>query len=112
MSKKLLIEQGSLGVDEASTTNYGTTGALIGGVEDGSSGSFRSHRSRSGSFGDSVGSLSKSMRDGIRRSLVLSSGGSNVSIRELGGHSTIAKSTFNLIKNLVGAGVLALPNGV
>jgi hypothetical protein len=98
MPENFLIDHGSSGADEA-PTNYGAVG------EDGSSGSFRSH-----SFGDSVGSLSKSIRDGLRRSLVLS--GSNVSIREIGGNSTIPKSTFNLIKNLVGAGVLALPNGV
>jgi hypothetical protein len=109
MSKKFLIDHGgrSSSADEAST-NYGSTTCTLGG-EDGASGSsFRSHRSQS--FGDSVGSISKSMRDGLRRSLVFS--GSNVSIRELGGHSTIPKSTFNLIKNLVGAGVLSLPNGV
>jgi hypothetical protein len=104
MITNFLIGHGSSGADKTST-NYGT-GTL--GGEDDSSESFRSHRS--GSFGDSVGSISKSMRDGIRRSLVFS--GSNVSIRELGGHSTIPKSTFNLIKNLVGAGVLSLPNGV
>ena len=111
MSMKYIINHGSSGA----APNYGTGGTrttaagALDGCEDGSyDGSFRSHRS--GSFGDSVGSLSKSMRDGIRRSLVFS--GSNVSIRELGGHSTLPKSTFNLIKNLVGAGVLSLPNGV
>ena len=42
----------------------------------------------------------------------LSFGGRQVSVRVLGGNSTISKSSFNLIKNLVGAGVLALPSGV
>lgn len=58
----------------------------------------------------SIANLGMSTRDGIRNSLVF--GGSRVSVRDLGGHSTIAKSSFNLVKNLVGAGVLALPSGV
>ena len=65
---------------------------------------------RSHSLGDSIASITSSVRDGIQESLNFS--GNNCSIRELGGHSTISKSTFNLIKNLVGAGVLALPSGV
>lgn len=59
---------------------------------------------------DSISSTSANVRDSIRNSLTF--GGPNVSIRQLGGSSTIAKSSFNLIKNLVGAGVLALPSGV
>ena len=69
---------------------------------------------RSSSFGQSIrnsivgiGSLT---RDSIRNSLHY--GGKQVSVRDLGGTSTISKSSFNLIKNLVGAGVLALPSGV
>jgi hypothetical protein len=63
------------------------------------------------SLGDSMASLSSSLRGGLRDSLVFS-GGSRCSIRDLSGNSTMSKSSFNLIKNLVGAGVLALPSGV
>jgi hypothetical protein len=63
------------------------------------------------SLGDSMASFSSSVRCGLRDSLVFS-GGSRCSIRDLSGNSTISKSSFNLIKNLVGAGVLALPSGV
>jgi hypothetical protein len=74
--------------------------------------SFAKQRSSSiaESFRDSISSLGLSTRNGIRNSLRF--GGKPASIRDLGGSSTIAKSSFNLIKNLVGAGVLALPSGV
>jgi hypothetical protein len=62
------------------------------------------------SFRDSMGYIGLSGLDSIRNSL--SFGGKRVSVRDLGGKSTISKSSANLIKNLVGAGVLALPAGV
>jgi hypothetical protein len=62
------------------------------------------------SFRDSFRHLGSSTRNSIRESLRY--GGRRVSIRDLGGSSTIPNSSFNLIKNLVGAGVLALPSGV
>ena len=60
----------------------------------------------------SISHLSGSVRGSLRNSLIGISGGSKCSVRDLGGQSTISKSSFNLIKNLVGAGVLALPSGV
>lgn len=62
------------------------------------------------SFRDSVGDIALSFRDSLQNSL--SFGGSMVSVRDMGGQSSIPKSTANLIKNLVGAGVLALPAGL
>ena len=52
-----------------------------------------------------------SLRNSIRDSL-LSYGGRRVSIRDLGGRSSLFCCSTNLVKNLVGAGVLALPSGV
>ena len=61
----------------------------------------------------SLSHLSGSIRESLRDSLLnVSGGGSKCSVRDLQGQSTIFKSSFNLIKNLVGAGVLALPSGV
>ena len=62
------------------------------------------------SIRDSMTSLGASIQDEIHHGLHF--GGENVSIRQLGGTSTITKSSINLMKNLVGAGVLALPSGV
>ena len=59
----------------------------------------------------SAGSISSSVRDMIVDS-ALTHPGKPVSVRTLGGQSTILRSSFTLIKNLVGAGVLALPSGV
>ena len=56
-----------------------------------------------------TGSIRESLRDSL---LNVSGGGLKCSVRDLQGQSTILKSSFNLIKNLVGAGVLALPSGV
>lgn len=66
--------------------------------------SFRGSASLAGSVTSSVRSL---IVDGALRHP-----GRPVSVRTLGGHSTISRSSFTLIKNLVGAGVLALPSGV
>jgi hypothetical protein len=59
----------------------------------------------------SAGSVSSSVRDIIVDG-ALNHPGKPVSVRTLGGQSTILRSSFTLIKNLVGAGVLALPSGV
>jgi hypothetical protein len=67
-------------------------------------------RQSSGSLSSSLGSLGASLRDGIHERLRYS--GQNVSIHQMGGHSTIPNSSINLIKNLVGSGVFALPSGV
>ena len=48
----------------------------------------------------------------LRQSVTLSFGGRQCSIRALGGTATITNEFFNLVKNLVGAGMLALPSGV
>lgn len=46
-------------------------------------------------------------------SSALSLPGENVSLASIqGGTTTVPNQTFNLIKNIVGCGVLALPNGV
>mmetsp|Transcript_40699 Transcript_40699/g.85505 ORF Transcript_40699/g.85505 Transcript_40699/m.85505 type:complete len:482 (-) Transcript_40699:249-1694(-) len=66
--------------------------------------------SRQASLRDSMRQLGRSARNSIQDSLRF--GGRQVSVRDLGGTSTITKSSFNLIKNIVGAGVLALPAGV
>jgi hypothetical protein len=76
----------------------------------GSSASKRSSNSIAASIGSSVASLGRSVRDEIHHGLHF--GGENVSLRQLGGTSTITSSSANLIKNLVGAGVFALPSGV
>ena len=73
-------------------------------------GGFSGRSSMAESLRDSIALIGASARDGIYNSLRF--GGSRVSVRDLGGSSTISKSSFNLIKNLVGAGVLALPSGV
>lgn len=57
----------------------------------------------------SIMSSNDSVEDSLSYSLRSSQ---HVSIREHTGQSNIANSSFNLIKNLVGAGVLALPSGV
>ena len=105
MSSKKLIETSNSGGD-------GDYGSLRPQDLEERSSSERLQRRRSSlaELGDSLASIGTSMRNGLRGSLVFS--GSNCSIRELGGNSTISKSTFNLIKNLVGAGVLSLPSGV
>jgi Transmembrane amino acid transporter protein len=67
------------------------------------------------SIGDGLslaGSVSSSVRDLIVNHGLSQRSGRSVSLRQLGGQSTITRSSFTLIKNLVGAGVLALPSGV
>ena len=58
-----------------------------------------------------AGSMSSSVRDLIVNR-GLSHSGRPSSVRQLAGRSTLSRSSFTLIKNLVGAGVLALPSGV
>eukprot|EP00934_Nitzschia_sp_Nitz4_P005942 Nitzschia sp. Nitz4//scaffold16_size188269//49272//50926//NITZ4_001782-RA/size188269-augustus-gene-0.75-mRNA-1//1//CDS//3329538490//5932//frame0 len=67
-------------------------------------------RSSAGSIASLVNSVGSSVRESVHRGLHY--GGENVSIIQMEGDSTITNSSFNLIKNLVGAGVLALPSGV
>eukprot|EP00980_Cylindrotheca_fusiformis_P008082 scaffold1722_cov120-Cylindrotheca_fusiformis.AAC.12 len=62
------------------------------------------------SFRDSLAMIGLSARGSVRSSLNF--GGKRVSSRDIGGKSTIFNSSANLIKNIVGAGVLALPSGV
>ncbi len=62
------------------------------------------------SIRNSISSIGASIQDEIHQGLRF--GGENVSLRQLGGTSTIAKSSINLTKNIIGAGVLALPSGV
>lgn len=57
-----------------------------------------------------VESVGSSVRDGVERTLHF--GGKNVALGRTEGNSTVAKSSVNLIKNVVGAGVLTLPSGV
>jgi hypothetical protein len=45
----------------------------------------------------------------IRQSVTLSFGGRQCSVRAAGGTATIPTEFFNLVKNLVGAGMLAIP---
>lgn len=45
----------------------------------------------------------------IRQSITLSFGGRQCSMRAVGGTATMPTEFFNLVKNLVGAGMLALP---
>lgn len=59
-----------------------------------------------------AGSFSSSVRDLIVNHGLSQSGGRPMSVRQLAGQSTLSRSSFTLIKNLVGAGVLALPSGV
>jgi len=51
-----------------------------------------------------------SVRDTI--STALNFGGSPCSVRDVGGKATIPNEVLNLVKNIVGAGALALPSGV
>ena len=45
----------------------------------------------------------------LRQSVTLSFGGRQCSVRDSGGTATIPTEFFNLVKNLVGAGMLAIP---
>ncbi|CAJ1955189.1 unnamed protein product [Cylindrotheca closterium] len=102
MSSSILVVND--GMDQQSgldtSTSYQTFGRNSG----------RRHLSQSSSFGDSAGGMARSLTESLRNSL--SYDGERVSIRDMGGQSSIPKSTANLIKNLVGAGVLALPAGL
>lgn len=65
--------------------------------------SFVQHlRGMNSSIRDSAGNL-------IRQSVTLSFGGRQCSIRAIGGTATMSTEFFNLVKNLVGAGMLAIP---
>ncbi|CAB9530482.1 Putative sodium-coupled neutral amino acid transporter 11 [Seminavis robusta] len=57
-------------------------------------------------------SIRESTANLVRSSITLSFGGRQCSVRSTGGTATIATEFFNLVKNLVGAGMLAIPNGV
>lgn len=61
-------------------------------------------------FRDSIGYIGQSAGHSIRDGL--SFGGQRVSSRDIGGRSSTFKSSMNLIKSVVAAGVLALPAGV
>ena len=123
-------DYGSLHVGDLDPNNNGSTNFINNNDDDHSSYSsmINNNTRRRSSHGmillnDSITSLSElprslshlsgSIRESLRDSLLnVSGGGSKCSVRDLQGQSTILKSSFNLIKNLVGAGVLALPSGV
>jgi len=62
----------------------------------------------------SLRGLNISVGESIRRSVVssLRYGGKRCSIRDSGGTATVSTEIFNLMKNLIGCGMLSLPYGV
>ena len=73
-----------------------------------------SRRSLRESFAGSLQQLGQSIRSSqagslIRQSITLSLPGRQCSVRDMGGTATIPTEFFNLVKNLVGAGMLAIP---
>lgn len=64
------------------------------------------------SIRDSGGSLVRTSVRLTRQSITLSFGGRQCSVRMSGGTASMSTEFFNLVKNLVGAGMLAIPSGV
>lgn len=77
------------------------------------SSSSRQSGSLRASFVEHLRGMNSSIRDSagnlIRQSVTLSFGGRQCSIRDVGGTASIGTEFFNLVKNLVGAGMLAIP---
>ena len=61
------------------------------------------------SIRDSSGNLIRTSVRLTRQSITLSFGGRQCSVRMVGGTASIPTEFFNLVKNLVGAGMLAIP---
>ena len=64
----------------------------------------------SSSLGSGKGSFRDSVHSFSRTSFRLP--GEACSVRDLGGRATVSTQVFNLTKNIIGAGVLALPSGI